>query len=73
MKRFFLFVSILSVQDCFSGTGAAYDAQLTIFAVILLIMLPVIVAYSLPFIKHCIQNCMERKNHEKHLLDHDGN
>ncbi len=72
MKRLFLFLSVLAFQDCFSATGSASDGELAAFAVILVLMLPIVMAYSIPFIKHSIYSFIKRKKHSEHLIKYDG-
>jgi len=72
MKRLFLFLSVLAFQNCFSMTGSASDGEITIFTFILIVMIPVVMAYSVPFIKNSINSLIKRKGHSHHLIEHDG-
>lgn len=72
MKKYFLFLCVIAFKDCFSMTGSASDGELAALAVILLLMLPLAVAYSIAFIRQSIHNFMARKNHAEHLMEHDG-
>jgi len=72
MKRLFLFLSVLAFQDCFSATGNASDGEFAVFAAILVLMLPIVIAYSIPFIKHSIYSFIKRKKQSEHLIEHDS-
>jgi hypothetical protein len=66
MKKYFFFLAVLAYQDCFPMKGNASDGSIAAFAVILLLMLPIAVSYSITFIKQSIHSFLERKKHVEH-------
>jgi hypothetical protein len=67
MKRLYLFLIVLAFKNCYSATGSASDEELTVVAVIVFLMLPVIMAYSIKYFKHTVHRYITRKKHVEQL------
>lgn len=72
MKRPIFFIMLLASAECNAATGNASDGELFAVIAILVVMLPIATVYIVDFLKSRIKDLRERKQLEKHLMDHNG-
>lgn len=72
MKKFLSVLFILSLKDCYAGTGGARDGILFVLAISAIILLLLATGYFIDFLKNRIREARERREFQQNLKDHEG-
>jgi len=72
MKKFLSCLFILSLNDCYAGTGNASDGILFVLSVILIILLLLATGYLIDFLKIRIKDARIRRRLKRNMKDHEG-
>jgi len=69
MKKFLSCLLILSVNECYAGTGGARDGILFVLSICVILLLLLAAGYIIDFLKMVIRNTMIRKSLKEDLKD----
>jgi hypothetical protein len=72
MKKFLSGLFILSLNDCYAGTGGASDGILFVLAIIVIILLLLATGYLIDFLKIRIKDARTRRWLKRNMKDHEG-
>jgi len=72
MKKFFLILSVLAINNCFAATGNASDGELFSLTVILMISFILGTGYFIDFIKSKIYEERARRWMKRNMGEHEG-
>lgn len=71
MKKFLSCLFILSLNDCYAGTGGASDGIVFVLAVLVILLLLLAAGYFIDFLKVSIKDAMTRRWFKRNVKDHE--
>lgn len=72
MKKLLLCLFVLSLNNCYAGTGGASDGILFVLSIMMIMVLLLATGYLIDFLKARIKDAMTRRRLKKNMKEHEG-